>query len=50
MKRIEYWVQDTIEAGHWELTAPVSQGYIDLCLKIYDSGRVVELDHERTKE
>lgn len=46
MVKIEYWMQDTIESGHWEETQPMDRTEANslLDLRVFDGARVVKVD------
>jgi len=44
--RIEYWVQDTLESGHWELTGLLKKDQAELLRLSLERGRIVDNDED----
>ena len=40
--RIKYWVQDTIETGHWELTGLLKEKDAEKTVHLYERGEVID--------
>ena len=49
MVKIKYWIQDTMESGHWEETEPMerSEANTMLDLRVFDGARVIKVDSNK---